>query len=152
MICWFDFFKHIHNHPFGINQESGSLHPEILTPVHFLQFPHVIQFAHLMVNIGQQAERQRVLLLEFCVRVRVVRADAQNGNARFFIRAVIIPEVARLLGTAGSIIFGIKYNTRGLPRNCPRVKVFPSAFLRLKSGAGSLIRKMFIMKSFFIAV
>src|SRR2546426_8734129 len=62
----------------------------------------------LAIGVGEQRERQPVLLRELRVRLARIRRDAEHHDARLL---QILPEVAepaRLLGAAGRVVLGIE--------------------------------------------
>ena len=72
----------LHEHAFGINEESAAFNAFYLAAIHDFVFDHAEHMAHFLFGIGNQLEEQFQLGLEGVVRFHVVAADAENGGAR----------------------------------------------------------------------
>jgi len=61
-----------------------------------------------MAGVGEQRERQRVLLAEAGVRGLVVGADPENDGASFPEEGVLVAQLTRLSRAARRGVFGIE--------------------------------------------
>src|ERR1700693_654690 len=69
---------------------------------------HTERLRHRAFRIGEQDERQTVLLLEAELRPGIVRADADHAYTTCLPLREVVAETARLRGAAGRVGFGIK--------------------------------------------
>ena len=86
---------------------------ERLIPIDF--FPYVffstqdgVEVGDLVLGVGEEREREAVLLLELAVRSLRVGADAENRRAALLKLAVDVPQAAGLLRTARRVVAGVE--------------------------------------------
>jgi len=90
------------------DNKSGPHHAHHFLSVHVLFLVHVKGPANFLIGIGQQRERQFVLLLKFLLRAWSIRRDAQQHGAGILHLSIGVAELAGLDGAAGSIGSRIK--------------------------------------------
>src|SRR5439155_17571780 len=73
-----------------------------------LRAPDAVLVGDAVVRIGEQREREVVLLLELGVRALVVGRDAEHNGARALELAVRVADAARLRRAAGGVVLGIE--------------------------------------------
>lgn len=64
-----------------VNDKSSAHHAHVFTPTHFLELPNTIGIHDFLVGIGEQLERQVLLLREFTMRSLRIGTDTQHDIA-----------------------------------------------------------------------
>ena len=99
-----------------INQEGVSHHPHVFASHELLQPIALVEAGDgTGLRIGEQGERELVLVDEFVVGGRSVLADAQNADVVVFQLLPAIAKVAGLLGAAWGVVLGIEVQNNFLP-------------------------------------
>src|SRR3972149_1573878 len=101
--------------PPRIDDEGRPLDAPVGAPELLLLLPHAVGFGHSVVRVGQQDERQIVLLRELRVRGRTVGAEADDYRVPLGVGGVVVAEAARLRGAARGVVFGIEVEDDPLP-------------------------------------
>src|SRR5437588_4782722 len=91
-----------------VDHKGASFDAPIFSAVHIFLFITAVSFRNSSLFITQQREWQVEFLDELLVRLFAVQAHTKNDRPRLLDRRAGIAKVARFLGTARSIIFGIK--------------------------------------------
>ena len=105
----------LHEHAFGINEESAAFNAFYLAAIHDFVFDHAEHMAHFLFGIGNQLEGQFQLGLEGVVRFHVVAADAENGGARLDEFLVLITKMRGFSRAAGGIVLRVEVEHQHLP-------------------------------------
>jgi hypothetical protein len=98
------------------DEEGGAGDAHELPPVKRLLLPDPVRFGDVVVGVGEQRELEPVLLGEPGLARGVEDRHAEHrrlGLAEFW---EMVPEVARLLGTAGRVVLRIEVQDQWLPR------------------------------------
>ncbi|KAF9127459.1 hypothetical protein BGX30_014782 [Mortierella sp. GBA39] len=99
-----------------IDQERRTDDAPELAPVHFLQLPYAVQFAHMMVLIGQQRKRQAIFFGKFAMGFKLIRADPEHDRAFRFNLRKCVAEIAGFLRTRGRIVLrGLQKSAENSP-------------------------------------
>ena len=94
---------------FLINEEGVAHHPHVFAPHELLQPIALVEAGDgTGLLIGEQGERELVLVDEFVVGCGSVFADAKNGDVVGLQLLPAIAKVAGLLGAAWSVVLGIE--------------------------------------------
>jgi hypothetical protein len=93
-------------HSVGRNDEGRAAHAALHDPIARLRLPHSVQLAHLALFVGEQFDRQAVLVAEVGVGQAIVGADADHDA--LFLRevGVVVAEIDGLTGAAGVLSRG----------------------------------------------
>jgi hypothetical protein len=70
--------------------------------------PHAVALGDLVVGVGEEREREVVLLLELHVTLLVVGRDAEDDRARALEVRICVPNPAGLRRTARRVVLGIE--------------------------------------------
>ena len=106
MTLGLDLGKHARDLAVGADQEGGALDADAGFAVHVLFFEHTISLRELLVGVGQQRERQVILVFELLLPFRAVGRDAQDDGAGVLDFAVCVAEPARFNRSTGSVGLG----------------------------------------------
>lgn len=101
-------FNDFFNNAIAINDEANPVGAHVFAAVHAFFNPGAIGLVRAFVFIGQQVERQAVLIGEFVVRLYAVGTYAYHHVASGLEGTVIIAQVACLGGTTRSVVFGVE--------------------------------------------
>ncbi len=93
-----------------------------------------------MIGIRQEGKIQFVLVAEFLVAGRVVGTHPQHNRAHFLECRLGIAKCARLFGTTGSIIFGIKVKHNRFPGKIAQANL--AAIIGNKGQRGGLLARL----------
>lgn len=101
-----DLGEHVRDPTLRINEERGAFDAHNLLAIHVLLFDHIEGLSHLLVRVGEQRERQVILLLKLLQRCGLIGRNAQNYRAGFLYLAVCVAEPARLDSSPWRVSFG----------------------------------------------
>ena len=83
MAVGIDLFENVLNFALGANDERGPRDAPDLLAVHVFLFHHAEGFGDFLVGVGQQSEREVVLLGKTLLRLGRVGGDAKQHGAGF---------------------------------------------------------------------
>ena len=108
MTARIDIVQHVPEYPVAGNDEGRPAHTALYDSVHRTRLPHSKKPAHVSILIGEQLDRQAVLITKIGMGHAIVRTYA--GHDAFFPLkiGIVITEVDRLTGTAGGVVTGVK--------------------------------------------
>jgi len=108
MTARIDIVQHMPEHPVAGNDEGRPAHTALYDSVHQTRLPHSKQPAHIPILIGEQFDRQTVLIAKIGVSHAIVRTYA--GHDAFFLLeiGIVITEVNCLTSTAGGVVTGVE--------------------------------------------
>jgi hypothetical protein len=89
---------------------SGSNNAHNDFAIHFLFTKGGVFCHHLFIRITQQGKWNVIFFNEFFMRGLIVRRDTQDNNVTFLEFAIQVTESLGFLGSAGSIVLGVKVN------------------------------------------
>src|SRR5690606_28680105 len=97
-----------------LNKKGTSYFSQKTSSIHFLFPVHTVIFKSFPVGIGNQRKRQRKFLCKGPVRFFTVHAYTHNCNSPGNKFLMVVPEVACLSGTSGSVVFRIEIENQFL--------------------------------------
>ena len=127
--------QHLGDVAVGVDHEGGALEPMYVLPESSSR-PDAVVLGDVVVGVGEQRERQLVLLLELDVRALVVRADAEHDRAGALELAPRVADPAGLGCAAGRVVLGIEVEDDRLPAQLGQLDVSPESLVSSNSGAG----------------
>ncbi len=98
--CDFDLGKDLADHAPGIDDEGGSLNAHVFLAVHALLFPDAESRTDLFLGIGQERERQPMLLDELAVGLDAIGTDTDHPRAGLLVVRERVAKGTGLLGAA----------------------------------------------------
>ena len=104
----FNFLEDLFDLAFLVDQESGAVNSHVCSPHEFLLAVALIGLCDGVIRVGEQSERQVVLLRKLFVRGLVVRRNTQDLDASLIESGEVVAERTRLFGATGRIVFRIE--------------------------------------------
>ena len=98
--------------------------------------PDAVLLGGLVVGVGEERERQVVLLLELDMGLLVVGADAEDDRARALELPPGVANPAGLGRAAGRVVPGIEVENDRLAASSESLTVSPASLVSSNSGAG----------------
>ena len=97
-----------------VDHERRAFDAHVGLAVHLALAPDAVALRHLVVRVGQQRERQAVLLLELHVRRLVVGADPEHDRPALTEGVVAIADPTGLRRASRRVVLGIEVDDDGL--------------------------------------
>ena len=118
-----DLFENVLDLSVWTDEERGPGDAHHLLAVHVLLDQHTVSDGYLFLGIGQQGERQALLVGEFFLRRRGIRGDAKQHGACLLNLFICVAEPASFYRSTGRVRPGIEKKNHGFA-----AQVFESYF------------------------
>ena len=124
MRLWFDLAEEVSQLAVRSNDEGGAFNSHILLAVHRFFNPYVVGLSNFLVSIGEERKVELMLFDELGVRLRIVRADAEDNRAEFSELGVFVPKGAGFDRTSWGHILGVKIEDHRLSSEILQADLF----------------------------
>ena len=132
MVLGVHFADGINNHTLLVDDIRCAQCALGLAAVHLLHAPGLISLENCEVGVGNEGERQLILLLETLVRGSRVAAHAHHGLPECEETLVIVPQVAGLGSAARCAVLGVEIKHQLLAGKIRQANLVPVLVIALK--------------------